>query len=330
MTWSGSSTAGRSWLAGRRRPSGYGSGRAGTRPWSESPSVALILMSAASMVSMALVRREQAKTLAEQRKAESAYRLERQHAQEAEARFRLAPPVGRRADTGQRGGAGTSPGDGGAAQAAARVGTRILPGVHRTANERPGRSGRTAGYDAASRDDPGRPGRPPGCRRTLPSGSAVGARRPAARRGPAGEGGRPFGPRRQALGRDLRRPRPCAPAGRACPPGPRAGASQRGRGRLDFDARCSACGSGNSPSSRRGRPPSDSQRSWKRSGSLRGSASGSAQSKRRSASPRCAKCSSARPPRRPASPPWNASWPRFRPTRHDAGQRWPGRRSSAR
>ena len=52
--------------------------------------VALILLSTASTVSTALVRREQAKTLAEQRKAESAYRRERQRAEEAEARFRLA------------------------------------------------------------------------------------------------------------------------------------------------------------------------------------------------------------------------------------------------
>jgi eukaryotic-like serine/threonine-protein kinase len=52
--------------------------------------VALILLSAASLVSTALVRREQAKTLAEQRKAESAYLRERQRAEEAEARFRLA------------------------------------------------------------------------------------------------------------------------------------------------------------------------------------------------------------------------------------------------
>ena len=52
--------------------------------------VALILLSAASTVSTALVRREQAKTLAEQRKAESAYQRERQRAEEAEARFRLA------------------------------------------------------------------------------------------------------------------------------------------------------------------------------------------------------------------------------------------------
>ena len=52
--------------------------------------MALILLSAASLVSTALVRREQAKTLAEQRKAEAAYRRERQRAEEAEARFRLA------------------------------------------------------------------------------------------------------------------------------------------------------------------------------------------------------------------------------------------------
>jgi eukaryotic-like serine/threonine-protein kinase len=52
--------------------------------------VGLILLSTASTVSTALVRREQARTLAEQRKAESAYRRERQRAEEAEARFRLA------------------------------------------------------------------------------------------------------------------------------------------------------------------------------------------------------------------------------------------------
>jgi eukaryotic-like serine/threonine-protein kinase len=52
--------------------------------------VALVLLSAASLVSTALVGREQAKTLAEQRKAEAAYQRERQRAEEAEARFRLA------------------------------------------------------------------------------------------------------------------------------------------------------------------------------------------------------------------------------------------------
>jgi len=52
--------------------------------------VALILLSAASLVSTALVRREQSKTLAEQQKAESAYLRERQRAEEAEGRFRLA------------------------------------------------------------------------------------------------------------------------------------------------------------------------------------------------------------------------------------------------
>jgi serine/threonine protein kinase len=52
--------------------------------------VALVLLSAASLVSAALVRREQARTLAEQRRAEAAYRQERRRAEEAEARFRLA------------------------------------------------------------------------------------------------------------------------------------------------------------------------------------------------------------------------------------------------
>ena len=51
---------------------------------------ALILLSAASLVSTAVVRREQARTLAEQKKAEAAYRREHQRADEAEARFRLA------------------------------------------------------------------------------------------------------------------------------------------------------------------------------------------------------------------------------------------------
>src|SRR5262249_13021382 len=45
---------------------------------------------ATSLVSTAIVRREQAKTLAEQRNAEAAYRREHQRAEEAEVRFRLA------------------------------------------------------------------------------------------------------------------------------------------------------------------------------------------------------------------------------------------------
>jgi eukaryotic-like serine/threonine-protein kinase len=51
---------------------------------------ALILLSAASLVSTAIVRREQSKTLDEQKKSEAAYRREHQRAEEAEARFRLA------------------------------------------------------------------------------------------------------------------------------------------------------------------------------------------------------------------------------------------------
>ena len=52
--------------------------------------VALFLLSAASLVSTAFVRREQKRTLAEQQRAEAAYHRERQRALEAEARFRLA------------------------------------------------------------------------------------------------------------------------------------------------------------------------------------------------------------------------------------------------
>ena len=52
--------------------------------------VVWILLTAASLICIALIRREQGRTLVEQQKAESAYLRERQRAQEAEARFRLA------------------------------------------------------------------------------------------------------------------------------------------------------------------------------------------------------------------------------------------------
>jgi serine/threonine protein kinase len=52
--------------------------------------VALLLLTAASLVSAALIRREERKTLAEQRNAEAAYQREHQRALEAEERFRLA------------------------------------------------------------------------------------------------------------------------------------------------------------------------------------------------------------------------------------------------
>ncbi len=63
----------------RRHPSLVGAG-----------ALALLVLSVASLVSTALVRGEQAKTLVQQHKAESAYERERQRAEEAEARFRLA------------------------------------------------------------------------------------------------------------------------------------------------------------------------------------------------------------------------------------------------
>ena len=52
--------------------------------------VVWILLTAASLISIALIRREQGRTLVEQQKAETAYRRERQRAEEAEVRFRLA------------------------------------------------------------------------------------------------------------------------------------------------------------------------------------------------------------------------------------------------
>jgi hypothetical protein len=52
--------------------------------------VLLALLSVGSLVSAALLRGEQGRTRAEQHKAETAYRQERQRAEEAEARFRLA------------------------------------------------------------------------------------------------------------------------------------------------------------------------------------------------------------------------------------------------
>jgi serine/threonine protein kinase len=50
----------------------------------------VILTCAGSLVSAALIRAEQGRTLAEQQRAEEAYQLERQRAEEAEVRFRLA------------------------------------------------------------------------------------------------------------------------------------------------------------------------------------------------------------------------------------------------
>jgi serine/threonine protein kinase len=52
--------------------------------------VVLILLSAASLVSTALIHRAQQRTKEEQTKAEEAYRRERERAEEAEARFRVA------------------------------------------------------------------------------------------------------------------------------------------------------------------------------------------------------------------------------------------------
>jgi serine/threonine protein kinase len=52
--------------------------------------IVLLLLSAGSLISAALIRAEQGRTKAEQQKAEAAYHRERLRAEEAEARFRLA------------------------------------------------------------------------------------------------------------------------------------------------------------------------------------------------------------------------------------------------
>ncbi len=67
----------RAWM--RKHPALVGSGIA-----------ALVLLLAASLVSMAMLRREQARTLVEQHKAEAAYLREHDRAEEAEERFRMA------------------------------------------------------------------------------------------------------------------------------------------------------------------------------------------------------------------------------------------------
>ena len=90
------------------------------------------------------------------------------------------PPLGGRADPGQRGGAGRPAGHGGRAQAAAPVGAGLLPGVHRAAPRRPGRPGGAARHDAARREDPRRPGRAAGREQAVPAGPAGRARRPRA------------------------------------------------------------------------------------------------------------------------------------------------------
>ena len=172
--------------------------------------MALILLSAASLVSTALVRREQAKTLAEQRKAESAYRRERQRAEEAEARFRLA--------------------------------RRAVDELIRVSEEelahRPGMEGLRKRLLASAlayyqefidqrRSDPAAQAELRDTTRrveTILADLAVlraagelyllvqpaAHRRPAARRRPAGEGGRPLRPRREAMDGDVRRPRASA------------------------------------------------------------------------------------------------------------------------
>ena len=168
--------------------------------------VALILLSAASLISTALVRREQKKTLAEQQRAESAYRRERQRAEEAEARFRLARravdeliQVSEEELAHRQGMEGLRK----------RLLASALTYYQEFIEQRRGDPDAQAELrDTTRRVETiladlavlARRGR------ALPADPAARTRRPAARRRPAGQGGRALRPRRQALDGDLRRP----------------------------------------------------------------------------------------------------------------------------
>ena len=173
--------------------------------------VALVLLSAASLVSTALVRREQEKTLAEQQKAESAYHRERQRAEEAEARFRLARRAVDELIQVSEEELAHRPGMEGLRKRLLASALAYYQEFIEQRRERPRRAGRAARHDAAGRDDPRRPGGAARRGRAVPAGPAGRARRPAARRRPAGQGDRALRPRRQTLAGVVRRPRPAVP-----------------------------------------------------------------------------------------------------------------------
>ena len=173
--------------------------------------VALILLSGASLISTALVRREQKKTLAEQQRAESAYRRERQRAEEAEARFRLARravdeliQVSEEELAHRQGMEGLRK----------RLLASALAYYQEFIEQRrgdPDAQAELRDTTQTGRDDPRRSGGTAFRGRALPADPAASSRRPAARRRPAGQGGRALRPRRQALDGDLRRPWPARP-----------------------------------------------------------------------------------------------------------------------
>ena len=258
--------------------------------------VALILLSAASMVSTALVRREQAKTLAEQRKAESAYRRERQRAEEAEARFRLARRSVDELIRVSEEELAHRPGMEGlrkrllasalayyqefieqrrsdpAAQAELRDTTRRVEtiladlAVLRAAGELY-LLAQPSAHDDLRLDE--------GQRAKVADLSDRAGRRWI-----------------EAFGDPAHPP----PAGRACAAGPGAGPRQRGGGRRDPDALSARPAPPDRPPvGGAGRLPRAGGRGGA-SGSRPASASGSARSRRRSSSARCARCNPAKPP----------------------------------
>ena len=171
----------------------------------------MILLSAASLVSTAIVRREQAKTLAEQRKAEAAYRRERQRAEEAEARFRLARRAVDELIRVSEEELAHRPGMEGLRKRLLASALAYYQRVHRPAAERPGCAGRAARHHAAGRDDPRRPG---GAPRRRASSICSSSPRPSTTCGSTKASGRRWPsspPVPAALDGRLRRPRPPAP-----------------------------------------------------------------------------------------------------------------------
>ena len=172
----------------RRHPAIVGSGVA-----------ALILLSAASMVSTAIVRREQAKTLAEQRKAEAAYRREHQRAEEAEARFRLARRAVDELIRASEEELAHRPGMEGLRKRL--LGSALAYYREFIAERRsdPDAQAELRDTTRRGRDDPRRPGGPPRGRAALSAHPADRPRRSKPRRRPEGESGRALRPCRRAL-----------------------------------------------------------------------------------------------------------------------------------
>ena len=113
------------------RPSGSGPGRGGTLRSSGSGSAALILLSAASLVSTAARPPRAGEDAGRAAKGGSGVSSRASASGRSRGAIPPRPTCGRRADPGQRGGTRSPSGNGGPPQAAPRLGAGILPRVHR-------------------------------------------------------------------------------------------------------------------------------------------------------------------------------------------------------